>query len=152
MRYVGQGYEVEVPVDMASPLGSLVTRMAHGFSECYQHLYGRTEKDTPAEVVSWRVVVQGPSPDLLQVADSLDETALPQAAHALKGHRPVFCVVRKEFVTTPVYARHLLAVGAVLEGPAIIEERESTVVIPQMARVTVDAHLNLRIDLPLQSS
>ena len=86
------------------------------------------------------------------MADSLDETALHQAAHALKGHRPVFCVVRKEFVTTPVYARHLLAVGAVLEGPAIIEERESTVVIPQMARVTVDAHLNLRIDLPLQSS
>jgi len=151
MRYVGQGYEVEVPVDMVSPMTDLVARMAHGFSTCYQQLYGRTEKDTPAEVVSWRVVVQGPSPDLLQVADSVDEAVLPQAAHALKGHRPVFCAVRKEFVTTPVYARHLLAVGAVLEGPAIIEERESTVVIPHLARVTVDAHLNLRIDLALQS-
>jgi N-methylhydantoinase A len=152
MRYVGQGYEVEVPVDMVSPMADLVARMAHGFSTCYQQLYGRTEKDTPAEVVSWRVVVQGPAPDLLQVADSLDEAALPQADAALKGHRPVFCVQRKSFVTTPVYARHLLAVGAVLEGPAIIEERESTVVVPHLARVTVDAHWNLRIDLPLQSS
>ena len=152
MRYVGQGYEVEVPVDMVSPMADLVARMAHGFSSCYQQLYGRTEKDTPAEVVSWRVVVQGPAPDLLQVADSLDEAALPQADAALKGHRPVFCVQRKSFVTTPVYARHLLAVGAVLEGPAIIEERESTVVVPHLARVTVDAHWNLRIDLPLQSS
>ena len=151
MRYVGQGYEVEVPVDMVSPMADLVARMAHGFSACYQQLYGRTEKDTPAEVVSWRVVVQGPSPDLLQVADSLDEAALPQAVAALKGHRPVFCVQRQSFVTTPVYARHLLAVGAVLEGPAIIEERESTVVVPHLARVTVDAHWNLRIDLPLQS-
>ena len=103
-------------------------------------------------MVSWRVVVQGPSPDLLQVADSLDEAALPQAADALQGHRPVFCVQRKSFVKTPVYARHLLAVGAVLEGPAIIEERESTVVVPHLARMTVDVHLNLRIDLPLQSS
>ena len=152
MRYVGQGYEVEVPVDMVSPMANLVDSMAQGFSTCYQQLYGRTEKDTPAEVVSWRVVVQGPSPDLLQVADSVNEAVLPQAAHALKGHRPVFCVVRKSFVTTPVYARHLLAVGAVLEGPAIIEERESTVVIPHLARVMVDAHLNLRIDLALQSS
>jgi N-methylhydantoinase A len=152
MRYVGQGYEVEVPVDMVSPMADLVARMAHGFSTCYQQLYGRTEKDTPAEVVSWRVVVQGPTPDLLQVADSLDDAALPQADAALKGHRPVFCVQRKSFVTTPVYARHLLAVGAVLEGPAIIEERESTVVVPHLARVTVDAHWNLRIDLPLQSS
>ena len=152
MRYVGQGYEVEVPVDMVSPMADLVARMAHGFSTCYQQLYGRTEKDTPAEVVSWRVVVQGPSPDLLQVADSLNEAALPQADAALKGHRPVFCVQRKSFVTTQVYARHLLAVGAVLEGPAVIEERESTVVVPHLARVTVDAHWNLRIDLPLQSS
>jgi hypothetical protein len=39
-----------------------------------------------------------------------------------------------------------------LHGPAIIEERESTVVIPYLAKVIVDAHLNLRIDLPLQSS
>ena len=115
-------------------------------------MYGRIEKDTPAEVVSWRVVVQGPSPDLLQVADSVDEAAFPQAAHALKGHRPVFCVLRKSYQSTPVYARDLLTVGAVLDGPAIIEERESTVVIPYLAKVTVDAHLNLRVDLPLQSS
>ena len=152
MRYVGQGYEVEVPVDMVSPMANLADKMEHGFSTCYQQLYGRIEKDTPAEVVSWRVVVQGPSPDLLQVADSVDEAAFPQAAHALKGHRPVFCVLRKSYQSTPVYARDLLTVGAVLDGPAIIEERESTVVIPCLAKVTVDAHLNLRVDLPLQSS
>jgi N-methylhydantoinase A len=48
----------------------------------------------------------------------------------------------------PVLSRYALTAGMEFAGPAVIEERESTMVVGPGARVTVDAHLNLLIDLP----
>ena len=54
---------------------------------------------------------------------------------------------RAGFVSCPVYDRYRLARGAGFSGPAIIEERESTVVVGTMGAVTVDQHLNLVVRL-----
>lgn len=153
MRYVGQGYEVEVPVvDLAS--ADVPQRLASEFDRCYAALYGRTEKDTPAEVVSWRVVVQGPTPDLLPTL-SLDPvreaTARDRAESALKGKRRAYSLAAGDYTQMPVYDRYRLAPGARFEGPAIVEERESTVVVPAAAIVTVDAYRNLAIELPVKA-
>jgi N-methylhydantoinase A len=48
---------------------------------------------------------------------------------AEKGLRPVYFPDSGEFVETPVYDRYLLATGEELEGPAVIEERESTLIV-----------------------
>jgi N-methylhydantoinase A len=150
MRYVGQGYEVEVPVSMGRLKQSFKQHLSEEFNRCYQTLYGRTEADTPAEVVSWRVVVQGPAPKLLeQLKANLTptQTTDTSAAAAIKNRREVFCVFSKDFVQTPVYDRYVLQAGMQFDGPAIVEERESTVVVPKYASVVIDQHHNMLIRL-----
>jgi len=153
MRYIGQGYEVEVPVaDLNS--ADLPRRLAADFDRCYAALYGRTEKDTPAEIVSWRVVVLGPTPELMRTVsfDPVREaTARDRAATALKGKRRVYSLVEGDYAQTPIYDRYRLVPGARFDGPAIVEERESTVVVPAAAVVTVDAYRNLSIELPVKA-
>ena len=69
----------------------------------------------------------------------------PDARAARTGRRPVWIGV---FVETPVYDRARLAAGATLRGPAIVEERESTLVVPPGARLAIDARGNAVITLP----
>jgi N-methylhydantoinase A len=150
MRYVGQGYEVEVPVSMGRLKQSFKQHLSEEFNRCYQNLYGRIEADTPAEVVSWRVVVQGPLPNLLeQLKANLIHTqaSSTSADVAIKNSREVFCVFSKDFLPTPVYDRYALKTGMRFEGPAIVEERESTVVVPKYASVVIDQHHNMLIQL-----
>jgi N-methylhydantoinase A len=123
MRYVGQGFEVTVPIEGA--LDAAGFRRA--FEAVYVRKHGRTGPDVPLEAISWRVLTHGPVPPL-RLGSAGD------GSHALKGRRTAFF---GEPVDTPVYARDALAAGARLEGPAIVEERESTTVVPPGASVDV---------------
>jgi N-methylhydantoinase A len=73
---------------------------------------------------------------------------------ALKGHRPAYFAeapaagVARGFRETPVYDRYLLPSGASFAGPAIVEERESTLVVGPGGRFAVDAAGNLIVELP----
>ena len=144
MRYVGQGYEVQVPLeDHRSPEG-MHARLARAFEAAYLQLYGRTERGAPLEIVSWRVVVMTETPDITPAAVA----TLRDEGNALKGRRPVYSALSRRFVETPVYDRYRLGMETDLRGPAIVEERESTVVVPEGARITVDRYRNLIVDLP----
>jgi len=124
MRYVGQGFEVTVPLP-AEPLDAEAFRQA--FEAVYVRKHGRVGPDVPLEAISWRVLTHGPPPQLrLGSAGSGEE--------ALKGRRTAYF---GEPVDTPVYAREALAAGTTLPGPAIVEERESTTVVPPEASVSV---------------
>ena len=143
MRYTGQGYELEVSV----PSEVLERRQEEGlrarFEEEYRALYGRVQTGMRCEVVSWRVVVASPYPDVWpepsQAHGDLDQ--------ARKGMRQLYDNGTRRFVEAPVFDRYALPTGASGTGPAIIEERESTVVVPASSTWTVDAHRNLIIDL-----
>jgi N-methylhydantoinase A len=155
MRYVGQGYEVEVPVPALDDAQGLREQLAAEFARCYAALYGRTEKDTPAEVVSWRVVVHGPTPELMQAvaAPTVSEaTGRDRAEAARKGERRAYNLAHGDFTMTPVYDRYRLAPGARFTGMAIVEERESTVIIPEGSVVNVDGYGNLLVDLPVKAA
>jgi N-methylhydantoinase A len=144
MRYVGQGYEVQVPLeDHRSPEG-MHARLERAFEAAYLQLYGRTERGAPLEIVSWRVVVMTETPDITPAAVA----TLRDEGNALKGRRPVYSALSRRFVETPVYDRYRLGIETDLRGPAIVEERESTVVVPEGARITVDRYRNLIVDLP----
>ena len=99
----------------------------------------------PIEVVSWRVIAHGPSPDLV-----LPKAKAGGPGAALKGSRGAYLPEVKQLVDVPVFDRYALSVGDLLEGPAIIEERESTVVVNGSSRIQVDEFNNLIIDLPRQ--
>jgi N-methylhydantoinase A len=134
MRYAGQGYQVEAEV---ATLDRDAIRAA--FEAEYLRLYGRTEPTLPVECVGWRVTVSGPTPRL-----DLAAASAPSGV-ASRGTRPAWFGGR--FVDASVLDRAALKPGDVVAGPALVEERESTLVIPPGARATCDAALNLVVDL-----
>jgi N-methylhydantoinase A len=143
MRYAGQGYGVEALV----PDGALAREdraaLRAAFEGEYRRLYGRVEPGLKVECVGWRVTVSGPTPKL-----DLAATA-PVGAAAGKGRRRAW--FGGGFVDAAVFDRAALKPGDALDGPALVEERESTLVLPPGARATCDAALNLVVELPVTS-
>jgi N-methylhydantoinase A len=136
IRYVGQGHEVRVtlPAGELADAGVLIDR----FEREYRRLYGRGGPSVPVEVINWRVVSSGPRPSL-ELAPAADDAA----AHAVKGTRAAYFPAAGGYVDTPVYDRYALRPGGRFEGPAIVEERESTLVVMPGQAVEVAADLSL---------
>lgn len=146
MRYLGQGYEVEVLLpdrsiegDPAAVLASLDDR----FGAAYAAIFGMSFSDREIEIVAWKVEVQGPVPGGDAIY-RLRTTA--STGDALRGHRPAYFPELGR-VRTPVYDRYRLARGATIDGPALVEENESTCVIGPGDRAHVDAAGHLVIDI-----
>ncbi|RSN11947.1 methylhydantoinase [Streptomyces sp. WAC 05977] len=134
MRYSGQGYEIRVPVGRGSWPESLID----AFTETYRTLYRRTGPDVAIEVLNWRVVSSGPTPEVtLKLAGAEAE------GDVRKGSRPAYFPGEGGFVDTAVFDRYRLKPGDRVDGPAIVEERESTVVVPPGARCVVGADASL---------
>ena len=144
VRYVGQGYEVRVPLPNAALDEGSRDGLVTAFEDVYKQLYGRVGPAVGLEVMSWRLVVSGPRPTLRVRAEG-PETGTAQ--HAIKGERLVYHPEYREHRPTPVYDRYKLAPGVTFDGPAIVEERESTVVIGPTGRAAIDEFRNLRVDL-----
>jgi N-methylhydantoinase A len=73
--------------------------------------------------------------------------AAPPGGDAVKGTRAVFCARTRRFRDATVYDRYRLAPGARIVGPAVVEERESTAVIPEGATALADTTGHLVIAL-----
>ena len=143
MRYLGQGYEVTVPVEHAVLLDKDADGLRRAFEAVYAERFGRALPSMQIEIVSWRLRASS--------APMADEVRLEQSAQSggasRIGEREVYFAETGGFRTTPVYARIRLAPGEQVVGPAIIEEAESTVVVGPRARVTVDETGNLVMHL-----
>jgi N-methylhydantoinase A len=69
----------------------------------------------------------------------------------IKGQRPAFSVMARQFIAFTVYERSRLVPGTWIKGPAIIEERESTIVIGEDGQASVDEYGFVWIDLSRQN-
>ncbi len=112
------------------------------FVKEYQIRYGRSIDDISIEAVTWRLVVSGKSPEIIpnQIVKTLSE-------NALKGTRSVFLMGDKTYSDIPVYSRYLLKPNDLFEGPSVIEEMESTVIIGRNSKIKMDEFKNIVIDL-----
>ena len=143
VRYAGQGHEIRIDLP-DGPLGAhKLASIRETFEQVYRSLFGRTGPDVPLEGVSWRVLASGPRP-FVRLNAGFYST---DARDALKGQRPVYFPEWQEHRPTNVYDRYLLAPGAELAGPAIVEERESTTVIGPGVRIQIDESRNLSVHL-----
>jgi N-methylhydantoinase A/oxoprolinase/acetone carboxylase beta subunit len=136
-RYVGQGYELTVPVP-AGPLdAAALGRVRAAFDDIYAARYGYASAAEAIEVVTWK----------LSAVAGAARVTLPKAvagtSDPMKGHRRAYFPEARGYVDCPVYDRYALAAGTKLTGPAIVEERESTTVLPPGITATVDAYANL---------
>ncbi|MGD8295963.1 MAG: hydantoinase/oxoprolinase family protein [Desulfobacterales bacterium] len=144
MRFVGQGAETDLSLEQKSFYQWNKTEIRALFDEVYQKLYGRTYPETPVEFVTFKVRASLPQrqfriPPLHQTSGKLVD--------CIKGERQAFSLVDKSFLPYVVYDRFKLFPGAVMKGPAIIEEKESTIIVGEDAQARVDAYGFVWIDL-----
>src|SRR5215470_8979427 len=142
-RYAGQGYELNVALP-PNALGSAhLTRFRAAFDEAYAVRYGFASPGEPVEIVNWKLsaVAAGPRLTLPKQADQGGPD------QALKGRRPAYFPEKGGYVETPVYDRYRLSPGTTLLGPAIVEERESTSVLPPGCGTRVDGYGSLLVEI-----
>jgi N-methylhydantoinase A len=142
MRYVGQGHEVSVPLPDGLLRADDLAKITAAFENTYRTLYGRKGPDVPLEVINWRVVASGPRPEMgWQLPKDGSNRGDPR-----KGSRAAFFPERGGFVEIPVYDRYACRPGMEFHGPAIIEERESTLVMGAHGSARVDERLNMIVE------
>ena len=141
VRFVGQGFELHAEV----PAGKLAARATRSieasFHEVYKSVYEEVPGSLPVEAITWRLRASGPEP---KVCASF---AVMQAKRTARTARRAFFPELRKFVLTPVYDRYALKASDTIQGPAIVEERESTAVIGPHGRAKIDKNLNLVIDI-----
>jgi N-methylhydantoinase A len=143
MRYLGQGYEVEVPLPEGNP-ADVFAQLSSRFARAYAAIFGMSFADREVEIVAWKVEVQGAAPG----GGATYRLRTPaRSGPALRGHRPAYFPELGGKVSCAVYDRYRLAAGAMISGPALVEEAESTCVIAPGDRATIDATGHLVIDI-----
>jgi N-methylhydantoinase A len=143
MRYMGQGHEVSVPLPGGILSEPTISEVTAAFEEIYRGLYGRKGPDVPLEVVNWRVVASGPRPTMkAKLLGNRSKQSDPR-----KGSRQAYFPEFGRFIDTVVYDRYALSPDMQFEGPAIVEERESTLIIGARGRARVDHSLNMIVEL-----
>jgi N-methylhydantoinase A len=141
MRHVGQGHEISVALPEGDPGGPVfLTELQKRFHDNYIALYGRAVSGTDAEVITWRIRASGPKGHVTAGNMRGESKAV---RNPRKGSRPVFFPEVGDFVDTPVYDHYALAPGVTVHGPAIVEQRESTVVVGPKAIASLDDNYNL---------
>jgi N-methylhydantoinase A/oxoprolinase/acetone carboxylase beta subunit len=145
MRYVGQGHEIRVPLPGGTLTTEAIPAIEASYASVYELLYGHATPGVPIEILSWRVTASA-EPELPSLRHT-STAATSATEQARKRTRPVYFAERGESVDTPVYDRYALRPGDRLAGPAIVEERESTAVVPPDSTATIDEAFNLRIRL-----
>jgi N-methylhydantoinase A/oxoprolinase/acetone carboxylase beta subunit len=137
MRYRGQGHEVVVTLpDLLG--GTPETRVRAAFEETYRQRFGRDNGDAPVEILSWRVTGIGPSPrriDCERVA--AQETPSPRSSRRIWTD--------DAFVEVAVFRRPELGPTLPLQGPALIEEAQTTTVVPANWRWWIDGRGHMRL-------
>jgi N-methylhydantoinase A/oxoprolinase/acetone carboxylase beta subunit len=145
MRLAGQIHDITVPLPAGPLTAEYVPAVQQAFYQMYRELYSRAYERLPIEVVNWRLVASGPAPSLRLERHDVVPGASPESA--LKGHRPAYFPEAGGFVETPVYDRYRLPAGALVRGPAILEERESTAVLCPGDEAHTDAYLSLIVQV-----
>jgi N-methylhydantoinase A len=148
MRFVGQGAETDLAIER-KPFDQWEKAQIRGFfDEAYQKLYGRTYPETPVEFVTFKVRAGLPAREF-RIPPI--RTSKGKLSDCIKGERNAFSLTRKEFISFTVYDRFRLFPGAEMMGPAIIEERESTIVVGEDAKASVDEYGFVWINLNLEN-
>ncbi len=144
IRYVGQGHEIQVPLPGGRLDKESIPGIVRSFEETYRRLYERLSESVPLEIMNWRVISSSPPPQMRLQATGFEQTPT-SIAH--KGSRKAYFPELGGYADTPVYDRYGLPPGASFDGPAIIEERESTVIVGPNCRFSIDEQLNLIVKL-----
>ncbi len=137
MRYYGQEHTVKTPIQPSDFDDGLVS-LRRRLDEYHERSYSLKLPEANAEIVNLQVSIMGVASKPIMKKASSDPTG-----SALKGERAVTIRGCDGRFSAPVYDRERLGAGAVIEGPAIIEEWTSTALVLPNQSATVDEYGNL---------
>ena len=143
MRYEGQEHAVRVPVPSDAELKKEgMKALQERFDFLHEQAYAHASPGTPTELVNLRLTasVESKKPLMLEI-----ESGSGDGSSALKATRKVYFKNADGEVDCPIYDRGKLGAGDRFEGPAVIEEWNSTVVVNPGQQLHVDAYGNLMI-------
>ena len=141
LRYVGQGYELNLPVISGNIGKDEMAKIKNDFDNLHEKNYG-FKRDDEVEFVNLRVSVFG------EKSTSKFYSKIP----AVKSHRGALKEIRKVYIknkyeSIPIYDRYKLGYGCKFGGPAMIEQKDSTTLIMAGNNLEVDIHGNLIITI-----
>lgn len=128
VRYVGQSYEIEVPLDGAFD----VEKMKYDFENLHEKLYGVRVEGNPVALVTLH----------LRVTGVVEENYIPKAEETnndyVKGKRSIHFADLDEKLEAIIVNGELLSRGSQLKGPAVIEFPTTTILVEPNMEVKVD--------------
>ncbi len=139
LRYVGQAFQIEVPIDPAWLEETGTEGLRAAFHDRHELLYAHADRAADVELIDLRATITGatPKPELKAVPTGRGPT---QPA----GHRSIH--YRKHRYVASVYHRRDLLAGQHVDGPAVVEQEDTTTLVPAGFRASVDAFGNLVIE------
>ena len=141
MRYLRQNYELSVNVPSGPFTDNSLERVLDEFYRVHEQAYGYAAPGEPAELVTFRVEAIGVMRKA-ELPEGPSGGSCP-APEATIGRRTLY--LAGEHLPTPVYSRDLLAPANVVEGPAIVEQLDTTTLLLPGQRGTVDRFLNILV-------
>lgn len=145
VRYAGQGNTVQVVLPYRNIEPALGKTLVAKFEERYAQLYGQTVPGGTPQVVTWRLTGRS----------AVKSRGFKWAVDRWSGkgstrpiaRRRMFLPGKGDYGVVPVYERYALPPGTRLKGPCVLQERESTVVVPRPAAVEILKDLTVAVEL-----
>jgi N-methylhydantoinase A len=142
MRYAGQNYELSVPLPDGPVAAATLEALAEGFAVAHRRMYGFAADGDPVQIIACRLEASGL---VSRPGFAAQSEAGSDASVAIGDHRDVWLPEAGGFVRCPIYARDRLQAGNRIEGPAIVEQMDTTTVILPGMHAEVDAWHNLTL-------
>jgi len=127
VRYLGQGHELTIPINPGKLSTNDVEELREKFEELYHQIYGLNLPEMEVEAISWSVTVKSPEATTIHKnSEGMDQTE-PESI----GLREVFDTNQERLEQAKVYNRSDLCAGQSIHGLCVIQEPETTVIVPQ---------------------
>ena len=135
-RYPFQVWGIDVPLSGTRVDAKALPKIVQDFENLHEERYGAREPGQYVEFTHWRVVVSGIMPKVV-VPEQQHKGKI--ATDAIKSERKAYFKSAGEFISTKVYDGRKLIYGNKLEGPAIIEEPGTTIIVPPKWSIDVNS-------------
>ena len=140
MRYLGQSFEIEVPLPLDWIAAGDIERIAAAFHAEHDRLYGHSSAETPIHMVSLRMVVVGGSPQPKMPAE-------PRRTGSPVPAKQIDVYLDGAWRKVPLYRRADLGHGHRLPSPCVVAQEDTTICVPEGFAGAVDAYGNILLSL-----
>jgi N-methylhydantoinase A len=143
VRYLGQNYEISVPVPEGPITQATFDSIRQRFLDSHRQRYGFVADEDPIQMVTYRVEAIGAVGKVQLVPHPI---GLADASGAIIGSRQIWNAASESLQEAHIYDRSKLTAGNVFEGPAIVEQMDATTFVRPNTTARVDNYLNLILE------